>query len=159
MITIDGIDFKPVRKHRVEIPNYYVSQCGKVYNTKTKRYVKAYPVWRRKKGEGKPKCEEFSVMADQSLFPECNYKSKKKNGRIELKIKLHWAVIDSWKNVDSFIKSLSEEEKYEMLLESICIDHINDNPFDNRLENLQYSTLIKNSNHRKTWKKNTLTSI
>ena len=149
-MIIDGIEFLPVRKHFTEIPNYFVSQCGKVYNTKREKYVKPYKVWRGKK-EGAPKCMEFSVITDQNLFENCDYKSKKNNGRIELKIKLHHAVKDAWDPWDNHVKKMSREELEAYALESMLIDHMDDAPLNNVFENLQYSTPLKNSNHRKNW--------
>ena len=69
MINIHNIDFQPVRKHQITIPYYYVSKCGKVYNTRTKRYVKPYDAYRGKKSDGyPPKCKEFSVMTEGQPF-------------------------------------------------------------------------------------------
>ena len=38
-MIIDGIEFRPVRKHYRVIPDYYVSKCAKVWNSKRQRYV------------------------------------------------------------------------------------------------------------------------
>ena len=149
-MIIDGIEFRPVRKHSTEVPNYFVSQCAKVYNTKREKYVKPYKVWRGKK-EGSPKCMEFSVITDQNLFKNCDYKSKRNNGRIELKIKLHHAVKDAWEPYEDYLHTLSREELISLAKESVLIDHIDDDPLNNVFENLQYSTPLKNSNHRKKW--------
>ena len=155
-ITIDGIDFQPVRKHQITIPNYYVSKCSKIYNTKTKKYVTPYNVYREKKSLGlPPKCKEFSVITEGQPFWDkgCKYKSKKGKGtKIEFKIKLHQAVLDAWNPYESYLNTLSKNELISLALENVMIDHINDDPLDNRLENLQYTTPLKNSNHRKTWK-------
>ena len=149
-MIIDGIEFRPVRKHSTEVPNYFVSQCAKVYNTKREKYVKPNKVWRGKK-EGSPKCMEFSVITDQNLFKNCDYKSKRNNGRIELKIKLHHAVKDAWEPYEDYLHTLSREELISLAKESVLIDHIDDDPLNNVFENLQYSTPLKNSNHRKKW--------
>ena len=155
-ITIDGIDFQPVRKHQIIIPNYYVSKCGKVYNTKRERYVKPYDAYRGKKSDGyPPKCKEFSVITEGQPFWDKGHKYNPKKGkgtRIEFKIKLHQAVLDGWSHYEIFLNTLSKEELISLSLENMMIDHINDNPLDNRCENLQYSTPLKNSNHRKKWK-------
>ncbi len=150
MMIIDGIEFRPVRKHYRVIPDYYVSQCAKVWNSKRGRYVKPYKVWRGKKG-GPPKCMEFSVMTDESLFADCGYTSKKNNGRIELKIKLHLAVKDAWDPYEDYLDTLSREELIELAKRTMMVDHDNDNPLDNSLENLYYSDPWSNSNHRKKW--------
>ena len=146
----DGIEFRPVRKHYRVIPDYHVSKCAKVWNSKRGRYVKPYMVWRGKKG-GPPKCMEFSVMTDESLFADCGYTSKKNNGRIELKIKLHHAVIDAWNPYDEFLKTLPPEDVLEIAKRTMMVDHKYDDPLDNRFESLQYSDPWKNSNHRKKW--------
>ena len=155
MINIHNIDFQPVRKHQITIPYYYVSKCGKVYNTRTKRYVKPYDAYRGKKSDGyPPKWKEFSVMTEGQPFWDkgCKYKPKKGKGkRIEFKIKLHQAVLDAWSPYENYLNTLSKIELISLALENVMIDHINDDPLDNRLENLQYSTPLQNSNHRKMW--------
>ena len=74
------------------------------------------------------------------------------NGRIELKIKLHHAVIDAWNPYDEFLKTLSPEDVLEIAKRTMMVDHKYDDPLDNRFESLQYSDPWKNSNHRKLWK-------
>ena len=49
MITIDSIKYKPVRKHGIVIPNYYVSKCGKVWNDKSKKFITPYKNYRNNK--------------------------------------------------------------------------------------------------------------
>ena len=40
MIQVDGIDLLPLKRFRILIPNYYVSQCGKVWSAKVKKWKK-----------------------------------------------------------------------------------------------------------------------
>ena len=151
-MIIDGIEFRPVRKHYRVIPDYYVSKCAKVWNSKRERYVKPYASYRTKKSDGAPpKCMEFSMMVDETVFDDCKYVSKRKDGRLELKIKLHHAVKDAWDPWDNHVKKMSREELEAYALESMLIDHMDDDPLNNVFENLQYSTPLKNSNHRKKW--------
>ena len=151
-MIIDGIEFRPVRKHYRVIPDYYVSKCAKVWNSKRKRYVKPYASYRTKKSDGSPpKCMEFSMMVDETVFDDCKYVSKRKDGRLELKIKLHLAVKDAWEPYEDYLNTLSKEELIELAKKTMLVDHVNDNPLDNSLENLNYSDPWNNSNHRKNW--------
>ena len=79
------------------------------------------------------------------------YVSKRKDGRLELKIKLHLAVKDAWEPYEDYLNTLSKEELIELAKKTILVDHVNDNPLDNSLENLNYSDPWNNSNHRKNW--------
>lgn len=157
MITIDNIKYKPVRKHGIVIPNYYVSKCGMVWNDKSKKFITPYKNYRNNKVvDKKPKCMSFSMTTEGQPYWDKGYKYKpKKNSKrlVEFRMKLHLAVIDAWRPYSDHLKVLTREQLEELALESICVDHIDDNPENNHLDNLQYSTPLKNSNWRKEWGK------
>ena len=153
MITIDNIDFMPVRKHDKIIPNYFVSKCGLVWNSKSKRYIKPYKVWRDKK-VGKPKCMDFSMTTEGKPYWDMGLKYKpKKNAPnlVEFRMKLHIAVLDAWSPYRDYLDTLTREELLELALENMLVDHIDDDAMNNHFDNLQYSTPLKNSNYRKVW--------
>ena len=82
----------------------------------------------------------------------CQYKPKKNAPtRIEFKIKLHLAVKDAWDPYEEFLKTLTKEDLISLVLEDMSVDHIDDDPLNNNYENLQYTTGLRNSNHRKKW--------
>ena len=154
MITINGIDYMPVRKHGHIIPNYYVSKNGEVWNNLTKKHIKPYVVWRGTKGVGKPKCMDFSMTALGQPWWDRGYQYKPKKGMpdcIEFRMKVHLAVMDSWDPYIERIKKMSREQLEDLVYKSMMIDHKNDDPLDNRIENLEYSNPFANSNYIKEW--------
>ena len=157
MITINGIDYMPIRKHTIIVPNYYVSKCGKVWNDKTKKHIIAYQNYRNNKVvDKKPKCMSFSMTADGQPWWDKGYKykpKKLKNSKhlVEFRMKLHLAVIDSWTPYEEFLNSLTRSELIAMHLESITVDHIDNDISNNHFDNLQYSTHIQNSDIIKEW--------
>ncbi len=155
MIIIDNTEFKPIRKHNNIIPNYYVSRCGKVWNDKSKKYIVSYKNYRNNKiVDKKPKCLSFSMTTEGQPYWEQGYKYKpKKNSKhlVEFRMKLHLAVKDSWHPYIEHLNTLTKEELIALASESVLVDHIDDDITNNHLDNLQYSTPLKNSNFRKLW--------
>ncbi len=157
MITIDNIDYKPVIKHGIVVPNYYVSKCAKVWNIKTKRYISTYKNYRNNKiVDKKPKCLTFSMTTKGKPWWDKGYKYKVKKGtkdKVEFRMKIHHAVKDAWDPWYDHVNTLTREQLILLLRESMLIDHIDDDISNNHFDNLQYSTPIKNSNWRKQWSK------
>tara|TARA_Y100000768_G_scaffold142202_1_gene105950 strand:- start:389 stop:856 length:468 start_codon:yes stop_codon:yes gene_type:complete len=155
MITIDNIDFQPIRKHNNIIPNYYVSKCGKVWNSKSQKFITPYKNYRNNKiVDKKPKCMSFSMTAKGKPYWDMGLKYKpKKNAPdlVEFRMKLHIAVIDAWKPYRDYLDTLTREELIELAQENMLVDHIDDDITNNHYDNLQYSTPLKNSNFRKIW--------
>ena len=155
MITIDNIDFQPIRKHNNIIPNYYISKCGKVWNSKSQKYITPYLNYRNNKiVDKKPKCMSFSMTTQGKPYWDMGLKYKpKKNAPdlVEFRMKLHIAVIDAWKPYRDYLDTLTREELIELAQENMLVDHIDDDITNNHFDNLQYSTPLKNSNFRKLW--------
>ena len=155
MINLEGIDFQPIRKHGIVIPNYYVSKCAKVWNDKSKKYITPYKNYRNNKVvDKKPKCLTFSMTTEGKSWWDKGYKYKVKKGtkgKVEFRLKLHHAVIDAWTPYFDYVNTLNREQLIVLVQESMLIDHIDDDIFNNHFDNLQYSTPIQNSNWRKKW--------
>ena len=64
---------------------------------------------------------------------------------------LHQAVKQSWEPYRDYVNTLSREQLIELAMEACLIDHVDDDPRNNKIENLQYSTPLKNANYRKKW--------
>ena len=169
-MIIDGIDYKQVIKYAfnpnswgftiVKLPNYFASQCGKTYNTKTKRILEGFNGFRNK-GDKKPKCKEVSVSTEGKPFWDIGWKHKPKRegaSTIEFKMKQHDMVLNAWNPLHEVLEKLTKEQLIQLLLENRVIDHLNDDPTDNNLDNLKYSTSFRNSNYNKKWVTNILGS-
>ena len=71
-------------------------------------------------------------------------------------MKQHDMVLNAWDPLHEVLEKLTKEQLIQLLLESRVIDHINDDPTDNNLDNLKYSTSFRNSNNNKKWVTNIL---
>ena len=161
-IVIDGIECKPLHRFNVEIPGYFVSKCGKIWSSKSNKWKKTFVNWRNKRGEGKPKCLDFSVTTPSKPFRELGMEYSSKGGRetAEFRLKLHFAVKTVWHPLKDYSHELNiSKEQWDaadscwkaLAYSCICIDHIDDDIFNNNLDNLQYSNPLLNSNYRKKW--------
>ena len=155
-IFIDDIEFAPVSRHGIIIPHIFVSKCSKVWNNKTKRYLKPtadYQTWKGKKG--KIKCLAVNILTEGKPFWDAGHQfSEKKSakGFTELRIKLHIAVKTAWNPYRDYLNLLSKEELINLAEENMLIDHADDNTCNNELTNCVYSTSLRNSHIRKKWR-------
>tara|TARA_B100000965_G_scaffold315852_1_gene276129 strand:+ start:261 stop:785 length:525 start_codon:yes stop_codon:yes gene_type:complete len=162
-IFIDGIELKPLHRFGIEIPDYYVSKCGKIWSSKTNKWKAVFENWRQKKGVGKPKCYDFSVTTPAQPFRDLGMKYTKKSttkDTAEFRVKLHQAVKTVWHPLKDYSHEIgiSKEEWNQapkpfrqLAYDTVLIDHKDDDVKNNHLDNLQYSTPLKNSNYRKLW--------
>ncbi len=158
----DGIEFRQGNKYGIPV-DLWASQCGKVYNIKTKRYRKPYLKNREKKSLGlPPKCSEVKVTMPGKPFWDAGHQYAVKKGttdKVEIKFSTHQLIMSAWRPVNEYPpdrlkncwKDLPEEAK-KYIAECVIVDHKNNKPLDNRLENLHYFTPLENSNHRKKWR-------
>ena len=148
-IIIDDIEFAPVYKHEILIPHIFVSQCAKMWNNKTKRYLKPTKDYQRDKSI---KCLGVNILTEGKPFWNAGHQYKEKKntkGFIELRIKLHIAVKTSWDPYRNYLEMLSKKELIDLAVENMMIDHDDDNPCNNELTNCIYSTSRRNSDIRK----------
>ena len=153
-IWFDGIEFAPLIDYEIVVKDYYISRCAKVLNYHTKKYINPYENYRSKKLHGGFKSMRFNFSTDGQPYWDKGHKypakGKKKN-RITRQNHLHQAVKQSWDPYRNFLNKLTRDELIELAMESCLIDHIDDDPRINNIDNLQYSTPRKNANYRKKW--------
>ena len=151
-IFVDGIEFAPLPKFNIIIPHVFVSKCAKVWNDKTKRYLKPTKDYQPDKSV---KCLAVNILTEGKPFWDAGHQYKEKKnakGFIELRIKLHIAVMTAWNPYRDYLKMLPYEELLDIAEENMLIDHNDNNPLNNQLSNCVYSTSLKNSDVRKKWR-------
>ena len=154
-VTIDGIEFTPLIDYEIVSSFLLVSKCGLVYNLKTGKYLKPSESYRSTKANGDFKGMRLNFSTegqpywDRGMkYPACDKKGK----LIKRKMHLHQAVLQSWKPYrTTVLESLSREELIELAMEACLIDHFDDNARNNHIDNLRYSTPLRNANFRKKW--------
>ena len=162
-IVIDGIELKPCRRYDRILPGYYVSQCAKIFSTKTNRFLQ--PNYRNKnsKDPNKAKIFRITIYVPIGFFDDYSHYTEEGKNVCQLTCDLHKLVIDSWKPLDDYTHEIDPpitKEEWNVLppnvktiiKESLVIDHIksNDGTIEcNHLNNLRRTTSTRNERSRK----------
>jgi hypothetical protein len=147
--------FKPVVRFGKEIPGYYVSKDGKVFNSRTNKLLKLGADYSKR--SGRLEALKFTVSLDSNFFEDYSYyKHKNKSNNCQITCRVHKAVMDTWKPIENNPpEQLKEtwnevpEEWREWVIDTAYIDHIDDDPTNNHVDNLRWVTPKQNCKYRK----------
>ena len=175
-ITFNGIDFLPIKKYGLIVPNYFVSYCGNILSMKTKKAKILNPKYLNSKTyENYIQPRGIVIYIDKNLSPELfeeyDYCQSQQNSNIPgskyykklvkdpnkrpLNVKIHRCVMEAWKPIDLYPPipmkdwNNSPESAKQFIRESAIIDHIDTDTLNNHADNLRWTTNKGNNPHRK----------
>lgn len=162
--NIDGKDteMKFAICYGKEYDNWLVSRCGKVWSIKRNRLITGQKQYAYNKDNiRKLKSIDFSMMLDESDWWGDGSGRKHHDGyQWQRQITGHKMVMDTWKPLyDNPPENIIWEEwekvrddlpnVYDHISKTVVIDHIDDDPMNNHLDNLRRTTSWDNNHHRK----------
>lgn len=150
-------NWKPVSIRGVRLPYYYVSDHGRVLSTKggKERILKIRI--REKSIAGRGGHSDISLAKPKDLILD-DYRGDGKTfaGTYQIHQLVMWAFKPVDQNPPDELRddwNSAPESFKQWVRDTVVIDHINDNPHDNRIDNLQYVTPKKNNAWRKLYLK------
>lgn len=150
-------EYKPLVRFGKEIPGYYVSKSGKVFSSKTNRFMSESVTLSKR--SNRLEAVFFRASIKKNFFKD--YKHTRGNDRdtwncAKINIPFHRAVAETWIPIDDHppeaIKSTWNdvpEEWRQWVRDTALIDHKDDNPRNNNVDNLRWTTPKENQHHRK----------
>ena len=151
MINIFGEEeFKQIVRFGVEIPNYFISKDGRVYSKKSNIIRK--PTIRER--NGRVDHVRISIPIPEGLLPNGYDYRKFGSGKnvYELPTTVHRAVMETWRPIDEYPPDRlkddwdnAPESFKQWVRETAFIDHIDDDPTNNHVDNLRWVTPRENS--------------
>ena len=152
MINVFGEEeFKPIIRFGIQIPNYSISKDGRVYSHKRNLIKK--PTIRRR--NGKVTDVSTSIPIPEGLFGEVyNYRRYGSGINVyELPLPIHRGVMETWRPIDEYPPDRlkddwdnAPESFKQWVRETAYIDHIDDDPTNNNIDNLRWVTPRENAN-------------
>lgn len=147
--------FRPVVRYGKEIPGYYVSKEGQVFSAKTQKIMK-YGVTKSKRSN-KLEALKITVNIPKDLFEDYSYRQRRDGeNTASISLTAHRTVMEVWKPIDENPpEQLKEtwnqvpEEWRQWVRETAYIDHIDDDPTNNHVDNLRWVTPKENNVYRK----------
>ena len=166
MITVFGEEkFRPVVRLGIAgykvVPEYYVSKSCEVYSTKTRRYLTM-------QSDQRDKYAKLSLQLPIDLFPEDDFAYHRDNDKSNrVSFDAHRIVKEAWHPIDLYPPTRLESDWNQVITpdmvgqpripdnwkqwvrETAAIDHVDGNPKNNNLSNLEYVTPKENNTYRK----------
>lgn len=146
--------WKPAIKNNKILPGYEVSNLGKIRNKKG-IILKCQDEVPSGKGSFKGARQAISISVPYDLF-KYNYKRKSPNcNTCKITISVHRLIIETFKPIDEYPPipkedwTLTPESAKKIIRDSCVVDHIDNNPLNNNVDNLRWVTLIENQTYIK----------
>ena len=154
-MLFDETKFKPIVRYGRQIPGYYVSKEGQVFSTKTQRIIK-YGIT-RSKGTERIESLKFTANVPKDFFEDYSYRQRRKGeNTATISLTAHRTVMEVWKPIDEnppeqLKKTWDQvpEEWRQWVRETALIDHIDNDPTNNHVDNLRWVTPKENNVFRK----------
>ena len=162
MVNLWGEEImKPLIRYQKEIPNYYVTKDGRAYNRKTDKFMKPSPsTANRADGTRVVVKYRWDVNFEEGLYEDYVHRHKKgmPEGILTMTLPCHRAVAETWMPIDDFPPasiapywdSLPEPVK-QWVRDTAVVDHIDDNPANNHVDNLRWVVPKDNEASRKKY--------
>jgi hypothetical protein len=174
MITHLNSDFKPVVRYGKVIPGYYCNKEGQIFSVKRNRFLAPKPKWQaRLKEEGNRfRCYSYILSIPKGLFEDYDHRARGKAHSPAISVDAHRAVMETWRPIDQYPPEMVAEEwnqvitpdmigqpripesAKEWIRKTAYVDHIDDDPANNNVDNLRWVKPIENQSFRKAASKN-----
>lgn len=157
MINVFGDEeFKPVIRYGMEIPDYYIPRDGRgIYSSKSNKILS---ITIDKKSHNSINYQYSTLSLKPDFFGDYIYETQG-DSNFSLKLRIHRAVMETWKPIDEYPPDqLSDtwwevpEEWRQWVRDTALVDHKDDNPYNNHVDNLRWSIPKDNQTHRKNQK-------
>lgn len=142
--------WKPAVKNNKTIPNYWVSNLGRVKSPK--KFLKI----RNEVYEQRGNRQSVTLSIPYDLFKDYSYPRKSdKCKSSSVNFPIHRLVIETFKPIDDYPPipkqewDVTPESARKIIRECCLVDHIDDNPFNNNINNLRWVTPKENNSHVK----------
>ena len=162
---LDTTIWRPVEKFGIVIPDYYINKKAQIYSYKSHSFLKPSIAWHvSQKNVRTVKNLQYTLSCDTDLFKDYNYsiKSSVRGGnkidKALVRLKAHIGCKSIWEPIDDYIHELgitkedwvaTPETVRQIVRENAIIDHRDDDPTNNDITNLKWSTQKENSVYRK----------
>ncbi len=150
MIDIFGNSnqMKQIIRFGKDLPGYYATRCGKIYSSKTNKFISIYP--------GKSGYLSCSLSLPLDLFEDHNYyQANFKRKTFNIQQQVHRLIAETFIPIDENPPIPIEdwnntpETAKQFIRDCAVVDHIIPDLTNNSVENLRWVTPKDNNPHRK----------
>jgi hypothetical protein len=174
MIINLNSDFKPVVRYAKEIPGYYCNTEGKIWSSKRNRFLapKSKYAARIEKEGLRFRCYSYILSIPKDFYTDYDHRARGKAHSPAISVDAHRAVMETWRPIDQYPPEMVAEEwnqvitpdmigqpripesAKEWIRKTAYVDHIDDDPANNNVDNLRWVKPIENQSFRKAASKN-----